>query len=170
MRCLATLALSLALTLTAAAGQDAAGGSLSIRIAEPLQKALAASYGSEEALVLQQAVSDGVARATRRARLDTRPQPRTEVLLSDARPSHPTRHQQSQNPGIDPVHSMSLGGATLSAVLRDADGRELERVSVEHYANSFAEASASLDAWADARLTIDRFADRLVQAYRRQLH
>jgi hypothetical protein len=170
MRCLATLAVSFSLVLTAIAGQDAAGNGMAIHIAEPLQKTLATRYGSEEAQVLQQAVSESVARAMKRAGLTELPQPRTEVLLSDARPTHPTRHQQAENPGIDPVQSRSLGGATLSAVVRDAAGRELERVSTEHYAASLAEVSVSLDPWADARLTIDRFADQLVRAYRRHAH
>ena len=169
MRSLISLALTLSLVLTATAAPGAANpdSGLSIRLAETLQKTLAGNYGSAEAQVLQQAVSASVARAMKRARLTAAGQPYTEVLLSDARPSHPTRHQQSQNPSIDPVRSRSLGGATLSAVVRDADGKELERVSMDHYATSLEDVSASLDAWADARLTIDRFADQLVKAYRR---
>ena len=172
MRSLVSLTLALGLTLRAFAAPDV--GSLltaeTIVIADPLQKMLAGNYGSEEAQVLQQAISDSVARAAKRAGIAPGATPRTEVLLSDARPSHPTRHQQSTNPSIDPVRSISLGGANLSAVLRAADGTELERVSFDHYASSLQEASSSLDPWSDARLTIDRFADRLVQAYRRHQH
>ncbi len=172
MRSLVSLTLAFAMMLTATAAPEGGGqlGARSIRIAEPLQKALATRYGTEEAQVLQQAVSDDVARAMKHAGIAAAAAARSEVLLSDARPSHPTRYQQSVNPSLDPVHSRSLGGATLSAVLRDADGKELERVSVEYYAPSLQESSVSLDAWADARLTIDRFADRLVQAYRRHQH
>lgn len=166
MRNLASLTLVLSLALSPAL----AGEGMVIRIAEPLQKTLAASYGSEEAQVLQQGISDSVARAVKRAGLAPAALPRTEVLLSDARPSHPTHHQQAANPSLDPVRSISLGGATLSAVLRGADDKELDRVSADHYANSLQEASASLDTWSDARLTIDRLADQLVKAYRRQAH
>lgn len=171
MRSLVLLALALALSplLAAAAAQNpASGDSLSISIAAPLQKTLDADYGSAETRVLEQAINDSVARALKRAGLAPAALPRVEVLLSDARPSHPTHYQQARNPSLDPVRSISLGGASLSAVLRGADGRELDRVATEDYATSFQEASASLDAWSDARRTIDRFADRLVEAYRRQ--
>ena len=173
MRSLVSLALILSFSplLALAASQNTnADSNLSISIAEPLQKKLAASYGSAEAQVLQQAINDSVARAVQRAGLAPAALPRTEVLLSDARPSHPTHHQQGANPSIDPVRSISLGGATLSAVLRGADGKELERVSADHYANSLQEASASLDTWSDARLSIDRLADQLVKAYRGHAH
>lgn len=177
MRSLVSLALRLSLMLTAilatvTAAPDTGGhlSGVSIRIADPLQQALTSNYGSEEAQVLQQAISESVAWALKRAGLVADLQPHTEVLLSDARPSHPTRHQQSANPSLDAVRSISLGGATLSAVLRDAEGKELERVAMDRYASSLQEASASLDPWADARLTIDRFADQLVRAYRRHSH
>lgn len=161
-----SLALPLSPLLAAAAAQNA-GSDISISIAEPLQKALASYYGSGETQVLEQAISDSVARAVKRAGLAPAALPRTEVLLSNARPSHPTHHQQAVNPSLDPVRSISLGGATLSAVLRGADGKELDRVAIDNYATNLQEASASLDAWSDARRTIDRFADQLVQAYRR---
>lgn len=169
MRYLLSLTLTAAFAFNPAAAQNAAAP-VTVVISEPLQKALAANYGQEEAAVLQQTVNDSLMQAMKRAGLAQRPELRSEVLISDARPSHPTRHQQSKNPSIDPVRSISLGGATLSAVLRDAAGHELDRVSYDHYASSLAEASASLDPWSDARLTINRFADQVAESYRRHLH
>jgi len=165
MRCILSLTLAAAFTLASAAAAERDA----VAIAESLQKALTAYYGSGEGTVLQRAVTDSLARALKHAGLASRADLHIEVLLSDARPSHPTRHQLSENPSLDYVRSISLGGATLSAVLRDTNGKELERVSFDRYATALSEVSPSLDAWADARLAIDRFADQVVKAYRRHL-
>jgi hypothetical protein len=173
MRCILSLSLAgafaLITTTTAIAATPAAAAVApdTVVIAERLQKALATNYGSEEGVVLQRTVADSLARAMQHAGLTARADLRLEVLLSDARPSHPTRHQLSANPALDFVRSKSLGGATLSAVLRDANGKELERVSFDRYATMLSEVSPALEAWADARLAIDRFADEVVKAYRR---
>jgi len=171
MPCLATLAALLAALLSvnhAATAADAVTLA-PITVGQSLQDILASQFGDAEGAVLQQAVSESLLRALRRAggAVGAPGALRLEVLISDARPSHPTRRQMNENPALDPIRSWSLGGATLDAVLRGADGQELERVSWRHYATSFDTAALAYDPWADARVAIDMFANQVARSYQR---
>ena len=121
-------------------------------IATPMQSALHDRYGAEEAVALQAIVADWLARSltAAAASLSDGAPIRIEVSIEDAVPSHPTRHQMQQSPGLDPVRSISLGGARLHAMLRDASGQVLDHVDYDHYATSLEEVSLSGDAWGDA--------------------
>ena len=134
-----------------------------------MQLALHDRYGAEEGAVLQAVVADWLARSLKAAGASlTEGAPlRIEVSIDDAVPSHPTRHQMDQSPGLDPVRSISLGGARLHAVLRDASGRVLDHVDYDHYARTLEEVSLSGDAWGDARVTIERFSALVAKSWRR---
>ena len=140
-----------------------------VAIGQSLQNILHSQFGDAEGQVLQQAVSISLVRSLKRAgaALGTPDARRLEVLISDARPSHPTRLQMDQNPAMDPIRSRSLGGASLAAVLRGADGHEIDRVSWSHYAATFDTAALAYDPWADARLAIDMFATQVARSYQR---
>ena len=157
--------LASALPLHAAAVQLAP-----VTIAAPLQAALHERYGSDEGAVLKAAVTERLVRSLKAAgaSLDAGAPLRIEVSIEDAAPTHPTRHQLALNPGLDFWRSVSLGGAHLRAVLRSADGRELERVDFDHYAPTLDLVSPSADAWGDARVTIERFSDQVVKVWQRR--
>jgi hypothetical protein len=140
-----------------------------ITVGAGLQKALHDRYGDREGPVLQAEVTDSLGRALRAAgaTLDDAATLRIEVSIEDAVPSHPTRHQVELTPSLDPVRSVSRGGARLRAVLRGADGKEVDHVDYDYYAMSLEQVSPSLDAWADARVTIQRFSAQVVKAWRR---
>lgn len=140
-----------------------------VQISAPLQKALHDQYGAPEASVLQQAVAERLQRAfTSAGATVSSPAPlRVEVSIERAMPSHPTRYQMQRSPSLDPMLSISLGGAHLHAVLRGADGKPIDEVDYDHFATSFQEASPSHDAWSDARVAIDRFSDLVVKSWRR---
>jgi hypothetical protein len=76
------------------------------------------------------------------------------------RPTHPTRKQVCDNPSIDPLRSLSVGDADLTATLLAGDGRVLATVSHQHFPPDLASISPAGDPWADARVAIDRFAAR----------
>ena len=138
-------------------------------IGAPMQAALHDRYGAEEGAVLESIVADWLARSLKAAgaTLTAGAPLRIEVSIEDALPSHPTRHQMQQSPGLDPVRSISLGGARLQAVLRDASGQVLDHVDYDHYATSLEEVSPSGDAWGDARVTIERFSELVAKSWRR---
>jgi hypothetical protein len=140
-----------------------------VTVGAGLQKALHDRYGDREGPVLQAGVADSLSRELKSAgaTLDDAAPLRIEVSIEDAMPTHPTRHQLELNPSLDPLRSVSRGGARLHAVLRGADGKEMDHVDYDDYAMSLDTVSPSGDAWADARVTIQRFSAQVAKAWRR---
>ncbi|MDE2251937.1 MAG: hypothetical protein KGL25_11110 [Gammaproteobacteria bacterium] len=140
-------------------------------IGTDLQKALHDRYGIAEGKVLQQEVADELARELRAAgaTLDDAAKANIEVSIDDAVPTHPTRFQVAQQPSLDPVRSVSRGGARLHAVLRDATGKAVDHVDYDYYAVSLDTVSPSGSPWGDAFVTIERFASQVAKAWKRSL-
>ncbi len=138
-------------------------------IGATLQSALHDRLGEREGPVLQSMVADNLGRELKAAgaTVDDSAALRIEVSIDDAVPSHPTRRQLELNPSLDPIRSVSLGGARLQAVLRGADGKEIDHVDYDYRPVSLEQVSPSGDAWGDARVTIQRFSDLVVKAWRR---
>jgi hypothetical protein len=131
-----------------------------------VQSQLLQQYGTAEGDTLREAIRQAVAHAT--ARLALPPGAVVSVRLEEVAPTRPTRKQQTDDPGIDPIRSKYVGGAELSGSIRDASDKVLASASYHHYAWSLPLGSAARDPWADARLAIEGFADRLAAAYRKQ--
>ncbi|MCR9130164.1 MAG: hypothetical protein NXI12_11630 [Alphaproteobacteria bacterium] len=89
---------------------------------------------------------------------------RIDVVLNDAWPNRPTREQMRAQPGLSYL-SISHGGADLSAVIQDSEGREIGRIDYD-WRTPFIEDSAHRSTWSDAERTFERFANRLVEAVR----
>jgi len=140
-----------------------------VRLSASLQKALHDQYGAAEGAVLQEAVAERLehALANAGATISASAPLSVDASIERAVPSHPTRYQVQLSPSLDPVRSISLGGAHLHAVLRGADGKPVDEVDYDRFATSLQEASPSADAWSDARVTIDRFSDLVVKSWRR---
>lgn len=140
-----------------------------VTVGTALQASLHDRLGDAEGPVLQAEVTDSLGRALRAAgaTLDDGAPLRIEVSIEDAVPSHPTRRQVELNPSLDPFRSVSRGGARLRAVLRGADGKEIDHVDYDYYAMSIEQVSPAGDAWADARVTIRRFSAQVARAWRR---
>ena len=139
-----------------------------VAIGETLQKALKDRYGVDEAQDLQNAVTQSLSRSLKKAGAEQGEAAaiRIEVLIDSAIPTHPTRRQLSENPSLDFLASVSRGGAQLHAVLRNADGKVLDRVAYDYYANTLREASMSGSAWGDAYIAINRFSDQVARHWR----
>jgi hypothetical protein len=88
------------------------------------------------------------------------------VTVQDVAPTRPTLEQQAADPTLDPVRTKYLGGAALSGEVRDAGQHVVARVSYRYFPLSLPLGSVSLDPWADARLAIGGFADKLAAACR----
>lgn len=89
---------------------------------------------------------------------------RIDVVLNDAWPNRPTREQMRAQPSLSYL-SISRGGADLSAVIQDSEGREIGRIDYD-WRTPFIEDSAHRSTWTDAERTFERFAHRLTQAVR----
>ncbi|MBS0375055.1 MAG: hypothetical protein JSR73_10790 [Proteobacteria bacterium] len=139
---------------------------VTVTFAAGLAARFADRYGDAEADTLRAIATEAMVRAIRRAAPSTAASLTVSVVLEDAVASHPTRAEVLTNPALDPLRSRSLGGARLTAEVRDATGQVLARVARDHYAPDFDVASPAGDAWADARVAIDGAAARLARALR----
>ena len=81
------------------------------------------------------------------------------VTLEDADPNRPTFGQMSGNPSLD-YRSHSVGGAEISAELRDAAGNVVATYHYEWMSNDIRFA-AHAGTWTDASRVFDRFARQL---------
>lgn len=89
-----------------------------------------------------------------------------EIVIVDADPNRPTMQQLSARPGLDPIRSVSLGGAELRAVLRGANGEVLAEVDHRGYNHTLAEFQGMApNTWSEARRSIRRFANKVADAY-----
>lgn len=81
------------------------------------------------------------------------------VTIEDAKPNRPTMEQVSAKPGLDPMRSISIGGAKLSGIAYDAAGNEIGRFDYRWYESDLGNVMAATT-WSDARSTFDKFARR----------
>jgi len=128
------------------------------------QEELEDEYGVEEGQYLNETLTRFVAEALERrgARADGA---RIELTIVDARPNRPTRKQQFDQPSIDFLRSVSVGGAELHAVIRDGSGAVIDEVDHRYYASDLRQAAMSADVWGDARRAMRRFAVKVADAY-----
>jgi len=121
-------------------------------------------YGADEAAALRAAIVAALGRETGRVAMPANLV--TTVMVQDIAPSHPTAEQVSDDPAVDAVRTKYLGGAELIGYVRDANQHVVAVVTYRHFAPTLVEGSASLDPWADARLSIEQFAAKLAAACR----
>jgi hypothetical protein len=119
-------------------------------------------YGVDEEGVLREAIRVALARALAGVAL---PRPLgAHITLENVAPTRPTRAQLDANPSLSDLRSKYLGGAALTAELRDGEGRLFAAVSYDYFAPTVPAGSPAQDPWADARLAIEGFATRLATA------
>lgn len=133
--------------------------------APAFQEALEEEYGAREGEYLNRALEGYVAQAFVRHGLDDADDVRIELSIINARPNRPTFEQTFDHPGLDAFRSLSIGGAELRGVVRDASGAQIVEVEYRWYSHDIRETVAGGDAWWDARRAMRRFADKLAQQY-----
>lgn len=160
----AVAALALTFTATATAGPVIVRP---LAIEAALQTKFNEDYGTREIAELQRALTSALTAELGQAGGSIAESgPITiETTLVDVKPSKPTLEQVRNKPGLDPIRSISLGGAELRARIVAADGRVLNEVSYDWYESDLLNQPA-LTTWSDARRAIRRFADKVAEAYR----
>ena len=155
--------LLLAAALPAAALRAAAPPATTVAFA-PAVASRMQSYGEEQRVTLERAIVAAVDRVAAGTPAMTGLE--IAVTVEDVAPTHLTPAQLAADPAASAVHNKSLGGAQLSAEVRDASHHVLTVVHHSYFARTLALGSSSLDPWADARLAIDQFAVKLAAACR----
>lgn len=88
-----------------------------------------------------------------------------EIIIVDADPNRPTMQQLRDTPGLDPIRSFSIGGASLRAVVRGANGEVVTEVEHRRYNQTIDEFGGLPNMWSEARNSIRSFARRVADAY-----
>ena len=86
---------------------------------------------------------------------------RIDLVLTDIEPSRPTRQQVVDEPGLDPIRSLSIGGAAFAGEITMADG-QVQPVRYDWYANNLAEVQG-YSTWGDAERAFRRLGDHLAR-------
>lgn len=118
------------------------------------QQQLDRTYGAREGKDLAADVKRALERTL--ADVDAPTPLRVDVQILDAKPNRPTFKQMSDKPGLS-LQSISIGGASLRASLRDASGAEVRSVSYSWYETDLRDVLAS-STWSDANRAIRWFA------------
>lgn len=90
---------------------------------------------------------------------------RIDLVLTDLKPNRPTFQQMMDRPGLDPMHSISIGGASIEGQITLADGT-VQPVRYRWFSNNLADVRG-FSTWQDAerayrRLGVNLAAGRYV--------
>ena len=81
------------------------------------------------------------------------------LVLKDLEPNRPTFQQVSDRPGLSPIYSLSIGGASIEGEIVTADGQS-HPVRYARYSNTLGEVMG-YGTWQDADRAFSRFASNL---------
>lgn len=147
------------------AATTASAASIShVEIGPELRKGLEKTWGTQDGDILIQCVQQGLQRALQRVPGAAAAPVSIVVTIEDAMPSRPTFRQQSENPSLDAMRSVSLGGARLSAQLLATNGHVLDTVRHQQYATDLREVALSAAPWSDACRAAQQFAGKVARA------
>ena len=153
-----TLAVLAALGLAGAAPASAL--TVETTVSAEFQTKLEKDYGLREREVLVEALTRKVEAVLAKKGVVA---DRVVVTLEDAKPNRPTFQQVSDRPGLDPIRSISIGGAHITGIAYDASGKEIGKADLDWYESDLTNAIGSTT-WSDARWTFDRFANKLANS------
>ncbi len=124
-------------------------------------------YGADQVPVLRSEIVDLVSRSLKSA--GTRCSLGLDVTVDRAAPTYPTMKQQMDNPSLSAFRTVFRdSGASLTGHVLDASGHVLTTVTYEDFNGYQPGLSPARDPWSQARVAIDAFSHRLVDACIRQ--
>ena len=83
------------------------------------------------------------------------------LVLVDLKPNRPTMEQIRQTPGLDPIRSISIGGAAIKGEIVTADG-QTRPVEFSYFSPNIRDVWG-YSVWRDADRAFERFGDRIEQ-------
>lgn len=145
-----------ALAGLALAAAPASALTVEAKVSPEFQTKLEKDYGVRETRILTEALTSKVEATFARqgVRAD-----RVVVTIEDARPNRPTLRQISDTPGLDPIRSISIGGARVTGTAYDSGGTAIGTLEYDWYETDLSNVVAATT-WSDARHSFDRFARR----------
>ena len=147
-----------AIAAFALAGAPAFAQTVETRLSEDFQKKLEKDYGVREASILQESLKTRVEQALTKSGAGAKVS-KVVLTIEDARPNRPTFQQVSDKPGLDPIRSISVGGAEVTGQAFDSAGAQVAEFNYDWYETDLSQ-SIGVDTWHDARWVFSRFANR----------
>ncbi len=86
---------------------------------------------------------------------------RIELTITDLKPNRPTMQQAVNQPGLDMMRSLSIGGAAIEGTVTTASG-EVHQVKYDYYSTNLADVRG-FSTWQDAGTAFDRLARNLAE-------
>lgn len=123
------------------------------------QKKLDKDLGIREADVLSDSLSRRIEKSFAREGVQA---DHVVVTIVDAVPNRPTFGQVSKRIGLDPIHSIGVGGAKLTGTAYDASGKEIGSFDYDWYETDISQVFGYAT-WTDAEQTFSRFANRFAK-------
>lgn len=145
----AAVAAALAVAGAAQAQPDAAQPTVTVTLGADLQSRvdkLGDREVGEQAARLQTEVEQALAQRY--------PGASAQLVLTDLKPNRPTMQQMRDTPGLDPIRSISIGGAAVEGTIVTADG-ERRPVKFSYFSPSIRDVYG-FGVWHDADRAFDR--------------
>ncbi|KAK0341848.1 hypothetical protein LTR94_024709 [Friedmanniomyces endolithicus] len=153
MRKLAFLA-PLAATLSVAAAAQAHQSVVNVTVGPELQRQME-KLGDREVNEQIAELQSTVAKA-----LEERyPGATANLILVDLKPNRPTFEQIRQTPGLDPIRSISIGGASIKGEIVTSDG-QTKPVDYAYYSPNIRDVWG-FSVWRDADIAFDRLGSQI---------
>lgn len=86
---------------------------------------------------------------------------RIDLVLTDLKPNRPTFQQLGDQPGLDALRSISIGGAAIEGQITTADGQVLP-VKFSRFSHNLQDVRG-YTTWQDASTAFNRFANNLAE-------
>ncbi|OGN50461.1 MAG: hypothetical protein A2352_10085 [Caulobacterales bacterium RIFOXYB1_FULL_67_16] len=144
----------LAATLAVAALAQAQNPAVNVTIGPDLQRQvekLGDREVNEQIAALQVEVADALAKRY--------PGATANLVLVDLKPNRPTFEQIRQTPGLDPIRSVSIGGAAIKGEIVTADGQAIP-VQFSYFSDNIRDVWG-YSVWRDADRAFERFGDQI---------
>lgn len=144
----------LAATLAVAAMAQAQNPAVNVTIGPDLQRQvekLGDREVNEQIAALQVEVADALAKRY--------PGATANLVLVDLKPNRPTFEQIRQSPGLDPIRSVSVGGAAIKGEIITADGQSYP-VDFSYFTPNLRDVWG-YSVWRDADRAFERFGDQI---------
>lgn len=120
-------------------------------------------YGAREVQVLRSQIVQSVSQSLKSVGSEC--SRNLDVTIERAAPTHPTMQQQMRDPSLDPTRTVFRdSGAALTGQVLDSSRRVLATVKYEYFSSYMPIVAPAKDPWSQARVAIDAFSHRLVDA------
>ncbi|MEP1144673.1 MAG: hypothetical protein ABJH52_13210 [Henriciella sp.] len=135
----------------------AAATEVAVTYSDDFAEELADNYGEREGETLTEDIIEDLDHAFERAGVSPA---KVDITIVNAKPNRPTFQQLTDEPGLDALRSISIGGMKLVGTVYDAEGEVVATQEYGWFENDIRDAFGG-STWSDANRASRRFAKKL---------